>query len=455
MIMDHKILVVDDEEDMLSMVERIVSSRRQYDVLKAGNGCSALDILDVHNADVVLADMSMSGMSGLELTEAIRKKWPEKTVVIMTAYGSIENAVDAMKAGAYDYLTKPFQSDDLILLLDRAMERSMLLDDRRYFRQELQRRHGFSELVGTSLPMAKIYQTVEDVAPTGAHILITGESGTGKELVARAIHYKSKRKEMRFAAVNCAALPEAVLESELFGHVKGAYTGAFKDNRGLIEEADGGTLFLDEVAEMSPYVQAKLLRVLQDGEFRSVGGARDKKADLRVISASNRNMVEEVLKGRFRQDLFYRLNIIGIEMPPLRDKKEDIPLLVFHFMEKYASKYEKEIKGIEPSAMMDLSNRPWKGNVRELENTIARAVAISKDCVLHGRDLSLNETGYNDLSFKAAKKKALTDFYVSYITSALVRNKGNISRTADECGMMRQSLQQVMKKYGISSEDCQ
>jgi two-component system response regulator AtoC len=451
--MKNKILIVDDEPDMISLLERIITSQGKYEILKANTGLQALDILSEHEADLVLADLIMPEMDGMELLEKVKEKWPDKTIIIITACGSIENAVEAMKKGAYDYLTKPFQYDDLLLVLDRAFERVNLLDERRYLRSELQVISGFNELIGVSSEMVKIYERIRSVATTSVPVLITGESGTGKELAARAIHFESRRKERRFVAINCGGLPETILESEFFGYVKGAFTGAVRDKKGLLEEAHGGTLFLDEVGDLDLQIQVKLLRVLQDGEFRSIGDTRDKKADLRVISATNRDLDAEVMKGNFREDLYYRLKVIHIIMPPLRDRVEDIPLLANHFLRKYAKKYEKEIKAIATPAMQFLINRPWKGNVRELENAVARAVAISNDSVINEGDLFPEEPGMPDIGFKEAKRFALMNFYRTYITSALIRNKGNISKTAEECSMMRQSLQQIMKRCGINPED--
>lgn len=451
--MSNKILVVDDEEDMLSLVERILTARRDYEVLNAKTSAEAIELLSIHDISVVLTDMRMPEGSGLALLERIKEKWPDRTIIIMTAYGSIENAVEAMKKGAYDYITKPFQYDDLLLVIDRAFERVRLLDDKRYFQSELQRCFGFSEIIGNTGVMVKIYETINNVAATSVPVLITGESGTGKELVARAIHFSSKRSERRFMAINCAALPETILESELFGHVRGAFTGAIRDKKGLLEEADGGTLFLDEIGDLSLQIQIKLLRVLQGGEFRSIGDLRDKRADLRVISATNKNLEDVIKKGHFREDLYYRLKVISIHVPRLSERREDIPLLADHFMKKYAKKYEKEITEITTSAMWCLVNNPWKGNVRELENAIARAVAVSNDSVIDERDLFSEEFSFPDVSFKEAKKKAFMDFYKTYLTTALMKNKGNVSRTAEECGMMRQSLQQIMKRCGINPED--
>jgi DNA-binding NtrC family response regulator len=448
--MKNKILIVDDEPDMISLLERIISSQRDFEVLKANTALQALDILSEHEADLVLADLKMPEMDGMELLEKIKEKWPDKTIIIMTACGSIANAVDAMKKGAYDYLTKPFQYDDLLMVLDRAFERVNLMSDRRYLQSKLS---GFNEFIGVSSDMVNIYKKIRSVAETSVPVLITGESGTGKELAARAIHFESRRRERRFVAINCGGLPESILESEFFGYVKGAFTGAVRDKKGLLEEADGGTLFLDEVGDLGLPIQVKLLRVLQDGGFRSIGDTRDKKADLRVISATNRDLDAEVMKGNFREDLYYRLKVIHITMPPLRARVEDIPLLADHFLKKYSNKYEKEIKTISAPAMQLLINRPWKGNVRELENALARAVAISTSPVINEGDLFPEEPWMPDIGFKEAKKFALMNFYRIYITSALIRNKGNISKTAEECMMMRQSLQQIMKRCDINPED--
>lgn len=451
--MNNRILVVDDEQDMLSMLERMLKAQRDYNVYKANTGLQALDVMSAHEVDLVLADFKMPEMDGMELLEKVKEKWPEKTFIIMTACGSIDNAVEAMKKGAYDYITKPFQYEDLLLVLDRAFERVRLLSDAHYLRAELEGRSGFNELIGTNKGMVKIYETIKSVATTSAPVLITGESGTGKELAARAIHFESKVKGGRFVPINCGALPEHILESEFFGYAKGAFTGAVRDKRGLLEEADGGTLFLDEVGDLTPQIQVKILRVLQDGDFRSLGDLKEKKVDLRVISATNKNLETEVQKGTFREDLYYRLKVISINMPPLRDRRDDIPLLANHFARKYAKKYEKEIIEISAPAMQLLTERPWKGNVRELENAIARAVAVSTDTVIDESDLFPEETGESSVGFQEARKTALLNFYKTYITSALIRNKGNVTKTAEECSMMRQSLQQIMKRCGINPEE--
>lgn len=451
--MRNRVIIVDDEKDMVALLERIITSQRDFEVLKAGSGPEALELLDTHDIDLVLADMKMPGMDGIQLLENVKRKWPEKTVVIITGVGTIENAVEAMKKGAYDYITKPFQHDDLLLVLDRAFERVRLIEERQYLRSELADRSGFSQLIGLSEPMTRIYETIRSIAGTSAPVLITGESGTGKELAARALHYESKRKDRRFVAVNCGALPETIVESEFFGHAKGAFTGAVRDKKGLVEEADGGTLFLDEVGDLRLPIQVKLLRVLQDGEFRPVGDNNDRKVDLRIISASNKDLETAINKGAFREDLYYRLKVITIHMPPLRERRDDIPLLVKHFTKKYSEKYEKNISEVTKSAMEALVRYDWKGNVRELENVIARAVAMAEDGILSERLLFGERIAFEPTGFKDEKRKALMDFYKRYITSALIRHNGNVTKTAEECGMMRQSLQQIMRRCGIDPEE--
>lgn len=449
--MSEKILIVDDEEDMVSILERTITSERDCEVIKAKTGLEALEILSKRDVDLILADMRMPEMGGLELLDSIKEKWPGKTVIIITAYGSVDTAVEAMKKGAYDFLTKPFDSDNLLIVIKRALERARLLDEKRNLLLMLS---GRREFVGKSDKMRKVFETIKSVASSSAPVLITGESGTGKELAAIAIHSESRRSKGRFVAINCAAIPETIIESEFFGYKRGAFTGAIRDKKGLIEEADGGTLFLDEVGDLNLYIQAKLLRVLQEGEFRPVGDVKDRRANLRVISATNKNLETEVRKGNFREDLFYRLKVVSIHIPSLGEREDDIPLLAAHFVKKYSDEYGKGTMEIAPSAMAHLIRRRWQGNVREMENVIARAVALSNDSIIDETDLS--EEGAVDADnteFRAAKKRALMNFYKTYISSALIRNKGNISKTAEECSMMRQSLQQIMKRCGINPDD--
>ena len=451
--MRNRILIADDEEEMVALLERIISTERDCEIYKARTGLAALDVLSWHEVDLVLADLKMPEMGGLELLANIKEKWPDMTVIIITAFGSVDSAVEAMKKGAYDYLTKPFDYDNLLHVIDRAIERVRLLAEKRYLRSVLAAHADYGGIVGKSDKMMKIFDAIKNIGPTSVPVLITGESGTGKEMVARALHSESRRNEGHFVAVNCAALPESIVESEFFGYAKGAFTGAIHDRRGLIEEADGGTLFLDEVGDLSLHIQAKLLRVLQDGEFRSVGDVKKKSADLRIISATNKNLETEIMKGNFREDLFYRLNVVTIKMPSLGERKDDIPLLAAHFLKKYSDSFAKVLEGISPNALLHLINREWKGNVRELENVMARAVALSSKELIEEKDLMAEEAIEEDIGFMSAKKKALMNFYRSFISSALTRNSGNVSKTAEECSMKRQSLQQIMKRCGIDPAD--
>ena len=451
--MSFSILIAEDEEDMAALIERILTSQRGCEIYRAGNGIEALDLLSVHEIDLVIADLIMPEMDGLALLDNIRERWPEKTVVIITAYGSIQTAVDAMKRGAYDYLTKPFEYDSLLLVVDRAMERVKLLNEKKFLHSALTAQTALGGIVGNSEKMMRVFETIRNIGPTLVPVLIAGESGTGKEMAARAIHAESRRNEGHFVAVNCAALPESIAESEFFGYARGAFTGATHDKRGLIEEADGGTLFLDEIGDLSLHIQAKLLRVLQDGEFRSVGDVKKKMADIRIISASNKNLETEIAKGSFREDLYYRLNVVTLRLPSLSERKEDIPLLTAHFIRKYSESFGKKCEGIAPHALVNLMNREWKGNVRELENVIARAVALSNREIIDERDFLTDDPAETTTDFMTAKKKAMLGFYKSFISTALARNNGNISKTAEECMMKRQSLQQIMKRCGIDPSD--
>jgi DNA-binding NtrC family response regulator len=451
--MSCRVLIVDDEKDMATLIERILASKRDCETLTAVTGIEALELLSVHEVDLILADLIMPEMDGLTLLDKIRDRWPDKTVVMITAYGSIQTAVDAMRRGAYDYLTKPFDYDSLLLVVDRALERVRLLNEKKFLHSALNAQAALGGILGTSEKMRRVFETIRNIGPTLVPVLIAGESGTGKEMAARAIHSESRRNERHFVAVNCAALPESIAESEFFGYVRGAFTGALHDKRGLIEEADGGTLFLDEIGDLSLHIQAKLLRVLQDGEFRSVGDVKKKTADIRVVSASNKNLEKEIAKGNFREDLYYRLNVVTIKMPSLAERKEDIPILTAHFIRKYSETFGKKCEGIAPHAVFNLMEREWKGNVRELENTIARAVALSNRKIIDERDFFEEAQDEEVVDFMTARKKAVLAFYRSYISTALARNNGNVSKTAEECLMKRQSLQQVMKRCGIDPSD--
>jgi two-component system NtrC family response regulator len=370
------LLIVDDERNYLFVLEDLLGEEG-YRVVTADSGQEALKIIQEHELDLVITDMKMPGMDGMALLDQVHAQNPELPVIMMTAYGTVEKAVEAMKKGAFDYIKKPFENEELKLTIRKAVEHHRLIRHNRHLSHELVERYQFSNIIGKSVSMQRIYQLIEKVAPTKATVLITGESGTGKELIARAIHYNSLRKEYPFVSVNCGALPENLLESELFGHEKGAFSGAVSQRRGRFELAHDGTLFLDEISEMSSSLQVKLLRVLQEMEFERVGGAQTLKVDVRVVAASNRDLKTEVSKDRFRSDLFYRLNVVHIHLPPLRERKDDISLLVNHFLEKYSKESDRSFLKIDSEALRHLFDYFWPGNVRELENAIERAVILS------------------------------------------------------------------------------
>src|SRR3990172_6412630 len=371
----EKILIVDDEKSIREFLE-IMLKKEGYKVGSAVNAEEALKLFHNSNYELVISDIKMSGMDGVELLKKIKEINPETIVLMITAYASVDTAIDAMKAGAYDYITKPFNVDEVKHIIQNALDRRRLETENILLKKELKSRYSFANLVGTSPKMLEIYGLIKRVANTRTNILISGESGTGKELVARAIHYESERKEKPFVPINCGAIPENLLESELFGHQKGAFTGAVANKSGLFEMANEGTIFLDEITEIPVQLQVKLLRVIQERNFRRVGSVEDISVDVRIIAASNKEIGKEVKEGRFREDLFYRLNVIPIHLPPLRERKEDIRLLSQHFLEKYCEELGKDIKKISGEAMEFLARYPYPGNIRELENIIERAVAL-------------------------------------------------------------------------------
>jgi len=456
--MKAHILVVDDERDFLTLVRGSLDSDR-YEVWTAKNGEEALKRIRQTPVDVVLSDLVMPGMNGLSLLQRIKEINAELSVIMITGFGTIETAVEAMRHGAYDYLTKPFEQDELQMRVERALERVRLLEERRYLHRDRVEREGLEQLIGRSPAMVKVRELIRQVAPAAAPILITGESGTGKELVARALHLLSPRRERRFVAINCTALPEALLDSELFGYVKGAFTGAIKDKRGLVEEADGGTLFLDEIGDVSPAFQGKLLRVLQEGEFMAVGSTKVRRVDAWVVAASNRDLRAKVKVGEFREDLFYRLNVIPIVLPPLRDLKEDILLLADHFLKKHSQRLGRGVPSMSPGALAWLVQHDWPGNVRELEHVIERGLILSQKETLTSEDVLPPElpqasAQISDLAlpYRHARQTALDAFNKKYVAAALLRTQGNVTKAADECRLERQSFQRLMKRAGIHSK---
>ena len=372
------VLVVEDEELMRSILRQLLENVG-YRVLTADSAENALEIFSGEDVAATLTDIKMAGMDGLELLDQIKTIDTEALVIIMTAYSSVDSAIAALRKGAYDYITKPFVNEDLLQTVGNAIRTKELFKENRNLRRELDKHYSFSEIIGTSEALQRVFRVVEKVADTTASVLIEGESGTGKELIARAIHYKSRRAALPFLAVNCGALPESILESELFGHTKGAFTGATGDKKGLFRSADGGTLLLDEIGEMPPALQVKLLRALQEHEVTPVGASVPVKFDARIVAATNKNLETEVAQNRFREDLFYRLNVIEINLPPLRERREDVPLLAKHFAAKFAREQNTTEKIISREAMSALLNYEWRGNVRELENAIERSFILSND----------------------------------------------------------------------------
>jgi DNA-binding NtrC family response regulator len=380
------VLIVEDDDKMRDLLRKIISLEG-YDVTLADNGNSALTLFEKNSYDIVLTDIKMPGLNGLELLKQIKRISSGTYVIIMTAFGTINSAVEAMKQGAYDYISKPFKLDEIRLLIQKILDERALRQEVASLRKEVRRRYQFSNIIGKSKAMQEIFDLIEKIAYGKSTVLIHGKSGTGKELVAKAIHYNSPRKDKPFIAVNCSAIPETLLESELFGHIKGAFTGAVATRSGLFEEADNGTLFLDEIGELSPAIQVKLLRVLQEREIKPVGGTASKRIDIRLITATNRNLHKMVKQGTFREDLYYRLNVIPINLPPLMERAEDIPLLMRHFVTRYGKENNRPDITISREALQPLMNYSWPGNVRELENVIERAVILCKDNIITPDDL--------------------------------------------------------------------
>jgi DNA-binding NtrC family response regulator len=382
----ERVLIVEDEDLMRELLTKILASEN-YRICDASSGEEALSLLQDQTFDLVLTDLRLKAMDGLQLLSEVRTLDPEMVVIVMTAYASVETAVEAMRKGAYDYITKPFINDEIRVMLRRALDQRHLSRENRHLKRELRERYRFESIVGNSEAMEKVYRLIEKVSAISSNVLIFGETGTGKELVARAVHYNSERSDRPFVAVNCGALTETLLESELFGHVKGAFTGAIANKEGFFRKADKGTLFLDELSEVSHALQIKLLRAIQEREVIPVGGREPLKFDVRLIVATNKKLEDEVERGTFREDLFYRINVITVPLPPLRERKEDIPLLVNYFLQKYAQRLGRLSVKMSREAMQVLVNHDWPGNVRELENMIERAVALCEADLIETTDL--------------------------------------------------------------------
>jgi len=443
-----KILVVDDEAPLREMLKRGLSQMGGFSVDVAQDGLEAIQKVEKEVFDLVLTDMKMPEMDGIELLKMIKGTRPEVMVILMTAHGSIETAVEAMKIGANDYITKPIDLNELLIHISKTQKESLLLKENRLLRMEVRKKFEFNNIIGKSKKMQEVFALIEKVAPSNTTVMIYGGSGTGKELVAKAIHYNSPRAHQPFIPFNCGAIPETLVESELFGHTKGAFTGAIQTKRGLFEEADEGTIFLDEISTISPSVQVKLLRVLQDKEVMRVGSTERTKIDARVIAATNEDLETNMKNGRFRDDLFYRLHVLPISLPDLKDRKEDIPLLAYHFLDLYTKETKKQIKGISKEAMNLLLEYDWPGNVRELENAIESAVILADQNYVTPNELPKNmKEGFSELIKKGVKdRKTLDDLKAKYITEILKETGGNKKIAAEILKVNPRTLYRFEKK---------
>ncbi|MDW7643686.1 MAG: sigma-54 dependent transcriptional regulator [Desulfuromonadales bacterium] len=451
------ILVVDDEESMREFLS-IMLKREGYGVNVASDGAQALDLLKENSYDLIISDIQMPRLGGFELLAQVMARTPETAMIMITAFSSTEQAVEAMKQGAYDYITKPFKNEEIRLIVKNALERKTLRQENQELKKELGRRYSFGNLIGKSRSMQQVYDLIAKVAASRANILVTGESGTGKELVARAIHYNSDRHEAPFVPINCGAIPENLLESELFGHEKGSFTGAIQQKPGLFEVANGGTLFLDEIGELPAMMQVKLLRVLQEREVRRVGGTRDIPVDVRVVAATNKDLEAEVASGTFREDLFYRLNVIRLALPPLRERRDDIPLLIEHFYQKLTGK-----KGLHvgEKAMRRLLDYGWPGNIRELENIVERCLVLgqgedlTEDCLptnlvadsitAEGQFSQIPDTGLDIDAYLGAIEKDI-------LLKALDKTSGVRKKAAELLGISFRSIRYRLAKFGIEAD---
>ncbi len=462
--MNKKILIVDDESDMLQLLKRSLEPDLNCRIETASSGKDALKMISQQAFDLVLADIKMPGMDGLELLELIKRDNPELTVVMMTGFGGVETAVKAMRNGAYDFITKPFDHETIIVRLEKALERISLLNENFRLQMECRDQDVFENLVGNSSVMNRLYESIQTVAKTDLTVLITGESGTGKELVARAVHNLSNRGRKSLVAVNCPTLPENILESELFGYKKGAFTQAAENKIGLFQEAHNGSIFLDEIGDITPTIQTKLLRVLQEKEIKPLGDTKSIIVDVRIIASTNQNLEEKMKSGEFREDFFYRLNVLPLKVPSLKEHPEDIPMIANYLLEKHCKKMNKPQKRISVELMELFTNRTWEGNVREMENVIIQGILYSATNEIKPQNVELSNnrtararytgTGaVQNLPYKAAKEEFLRQFNHNYIGQLLKAHGGNVTRAARHCGLERQALQQIMRRYALKADD--
>ena len=460
--MKPRILIVEDEKG-IQLALRGLLRRDGYEVELADDGEMAQRKLADTTYDLILTDLSLGrGPTGMDVLRASKQHRAETAVVMITAHGSEKIAVEAMQEGAEDYVPKPFDNEELRVVVSRALERTRLQREHRMLLERVEREYSFENLIGSGPAMRQIFEMIQKVAETDLSVLVRGDSGTGKELVAQALHQRSSRKNRPFVAVNCAAISRELIESELFGHEKGAFTGADARRVGKFEAANDGTIFLDEIGDMAQETQAKVLRVLQERAFERVGGNAPIEVDVRVVAATHRDLETEVKDGRFREDLYYRLKVVEVTLPPLRDRAEDIPALVERFLSQVAERLGRDKKSIDPDALADLVRHPWRGNVRELRNTIERAAVLSSGETIGVGDLDLDQSGGDpggdagislEMSFRDAKKQMVEGFERQYLIRALREHDGNVSRTAESIGMVRQSLQQKIRELDLRSDD--
>jgi DNA-binding NtrC family response regulator len=449
------ILIIDDEFEMLESLRKILFSQGRYDIQTIQNSSEAMKKVEQTKFDLILTDLKMQDYSGIDILKNALKNHPQTNVIMISGYGTVEASVEAMKEGAFDFIEKPFTSKKLLTCVERAL--SQKSESLKSLDEKKEVDNGLSAIIYKSEKFENVIQLVKKIAPGNMNVLITGESGTGKELIARAIHRCSKRNMSPFVPVNCGALPENLFESEIFGHEKGAFTGAFKTKPGLMEFANQGTFFFDEIGDLGLNLQVKLLRLLEERKIRRVGGQKEIDIDVRIIAATNKDLTKSVEENNFREDLFYRINTINIEIPPLREREKDIKVLIRHFLEELNSKNEKPVNGISNEAINTLQIYQWPGNVRELQNIISRAFYLCNSEIIQKQDLPLpitnNQYSANkdmlDLSYKNAKEQIIEKFELEYLSHHLRINEGNISKTAEECGLDRRSIHRLIKKYNI------
>lgn len=452
------ILIADDQQDIARGLA-LVLTETGAEVMTTSTGEQALEYIMRNPVDVVITDIRMPGIGGISLLEKIKEHRPRIEVIVLTAFGSIESAIEAMKKGAYHYVTKPFSNDELLIVVRRAVQEKRFHEELEYLRETVGKSYAFENIIGRNWRMQEVFETVRKVAPSRAPILIQGESGTGKELIARAIHQNSPRAKHRFMGINTAALPESLLEAELFGYKKGAFTGADYDKKGLLVEASQGTVFLDEIGSMSLAFQSKLMRVIQEMEVTPVGATEHVDIDVRFIAATNIDLEKAIKEGAFREDLYYRLNVVRINVPPLRERKEDVPLLSSRFVEKWSE--NGELKNLTPGALRKLMEYDWPGNVRELENVIQRSILVAEGDSIHAADVILGREqlpwlaeaeGFSGITYDKAKEEVFRRFQKEYFTSLLGECNGNITLAAGKSGITRTALHRIIKKLGLSED---